>query len=315
MSLLSFYDLPHIFVVFCPGGSGNFISGLLNKILNENLSELEINKDGSSHTVKNNILSFGNTYEERFKFNSDEEREKYYIRKIEEEYSEVNVPIVTWSHDFTNINIYKKYFKNSKVICITQENDNEHLSCILMNVLKVILNDPKTWPIDNHAKKLMYRRFKYICLDVLKKNLKFEFKHLVYDIFENRQNNQEYKDLITFAIINGLLKYYQISKRSTEIEINSPTDGYIPGVGFKNLNFFIKNADVTLPYNYLVTQNYELLTLTIEKIIRRTLSHDEKSFVDRSFKQYLDLQNRVILDDPVDFYKSIKKKCQKLIVS
>ena len=47
-----FFKLPHIFVVFAPGAGGNFLVGLINKLLNKNLSDpIKIAQTGSSHTV------------------------------------------------------------------------------------------------------------------------------------------------------------------------------------------------------------------------------------------------------------------------
>ena len=84
------------------------------------LKPLNISDTGSSHTVLRDkskgtdFLSFGTVPEEHELFKSQEERELFYLENIKNIYSSISKPEVVWTHDFSNIPLYRKYFKNSK---------------------------------------------------------------------------------------------------------------------------------------------------------------------------------------------------------
>ena len=104
---------PHIFVVFSPGAGGNFVSGLLNSIITREFETIEVAPNGSSHTVMYNkqpvgdSLSFGTHVEEHSVFTSEEEIESHYLNSIKSEYTNVLSPIVTWTHNYSNIRLNK----------------------------------------------------------------------------------------------------------------------------------------------------------------------------------------------------------------
>ena len=82
------FELPHIFIVFQPGTSGNFVAGLLNNLINKNSSDVHISTNGSSHTTiarkiaGTDYMSFGTVYEDQLNFSSPNQRLNYYLENI-----------------------------------------------------------------------------------------------------------------------------------------------------------------------------------------------------------------------------------------
>ena len=98
------FDLDHVFVAFAPGSGGNFVTALMQKLVNEDLVSLPINEYGSFHILTNgkregnDSIAFGSSGLENEKFSSIEQKEIYYINKIKKEYLNPR-KIVTWTHD------------------------------------------------------------------------------------------------------------------------------------------------------------------------------------------------------------------------
>ena len=320
------FDLPHTFVVFTPGSSGNFIAGILNNIANSNLESLEISASGSSHTVIHNkqtvgdSLSFGTHVEETALFSSDTDKEQHYLDRIKTEYSNITSPLVTWTHNYSNILLYKKYFKNSKILVIQSDTVNEKLTCVFMHITKVLLDKNVKVPITSAAWQSLLER--------LEKGCKLELSQLlgtteVDDIVKNRFD-PNYKDIADYAVIRIMLKYFGMlgtvdTISYTEHNIfdymvypqKSASVFYTIG---KKVSEYVKEADVVLPYSYLVNNNKDMLIEKLQLAVSRELSSAEKNFVEMSFNKYRAIQNHDILTNPLEFYHQKKTKAEAFIL-
>ena len=320
------FDLPHKFVVFPPGAGGNFISGLLNNIFNNNLKDLDISPNGSSHTLVYNkqtvgdSISFGTHVNDNDLFQSSADKENYYLDRIKNEYADVTNPLVTWTHNYSNIALYKKYFKNSKVLVIHPDTIEEKLTCVFMHVTKVLL--------DKDAKVLITGTAWEKLIERLKRHCKLELSQLLpsqnIDYIIDDRFNPKYKNIMDYVVSRIMLKYFGMigAVEGKHIEHNmfdymlypSKTPNVLYTVGERLIDC-IKDADVVLPYNYLTKNNVKLLIEKLELLLDRQLSLDEIEYVTRSLSKYLQAQNTLILLEPVQFYNSLKEKFKLAEVS
>jgi len=296
--MIDIFDLSHKFVVFPPGAGGNFIAGVLEKINSNNLSAVSISKSGSSHSVIPTSISFGSTPEENAKFISSEDRENFYIDKIVNN-SDISTETVAWSHDYTNLPLYKKHFKNCKTFTITCYSPTEKLASVLMHVKKVILSNESDVPIPIETWKFLKERLRYRineCLKILLGlNIDTNF------IFDNR-TSEEFKDLIYYTSTISIMKYVGLNDVLMMIK-ESPVN-VIPKFNIRDL--VLENADVVLPYSYLANNDAELLKQSVSKIFDRELTEEEKLFVFNSFVEYRNKQDAELLMDPLLYFNKIK---------
>lgn len=316
-----FFDLGHVFIVFGPGSGGNFIAGLLDKLMKQKFSKLDINIEGSSHTVSTNkdvggdSLSFGTISDEQSEFASQEEREEYYIQKINEEYADVTTPQVTWTHDFTNISIYKKYFKNCRIFTITHDSYASRLTSVYMHVTKVFFNTNFIVPIKEPYKSNLFSAWEYFCKSELVPYVGID---IATDICNKRTSEQYAKDIMTYFSLRAISIYYGLFNYSQGIPLSSEPCRYdyalypnkdssqLPNIG-ENYYDYVNESDAILPYSYLINDQLILLLDAIEKILQRTMSVEEKTFVLTEYTTYRAAQNQDILLDPRTYYRNTEK--------
>lgn len=320
------FDLPHVFVVFTPGSGGNFIAGLLSNINNGTLNRLEISAGGSSHTVIHNkqtvgdSISFGTHVEETSLFASDKDKEQHYLDRIANEYSGITGPIVTWTHNYSNIVLYKKHFKNSRILVIHPDTITEKLTCVFMHITKVLLDKNVKIPITSTAWQSLLERLEQGC--------KLELSRMlgtgeVDEIVKNRFD-AEYKNIADYAIIRIMLKYFGMlgtvdTINYTEHNIfdhmvypqKSSKMFYTIG---KNVSEYTKDADVILPYNYLIENNVVLLLEKLRLTLLRDLTTVETDFVVSEFNNYRAAQDYTILTNPLEFYYQKKTYAENFIL-
>jgi hypothetical protein len=312
------FNLPHIFVVFNPGSSGNFIAGIINKLVSSNLDPVAISSTGSSHTVLNNksagtdFLSFGTMIEEHESFQTEEDRETFYLENIKKSYSNVSVPMVTWTHDFTNIPLIRKHFKNSRILVITNTTDRERLSSVFLNILKTLLDKNAAIPIPDRHWQTSLEKWLIVCRMELSKFYKQEqVDKILKDKF-----NKEYKDVLTFASIRALTRYYGMFGLIEHITypekqvfdyvlypkkvINPPYD-----LG-NRLDSYIDDQCITLPFNYLLNNDCDLLIKKLSALLGKTLKIEEQTYIKETFAKYFAAQNQQIMSDPVQYYRNLK---------
>lgn len=322
--LPDFFNLPHIFVVFSPGTGGNFLSGLCHRIINNDFRNLEIQSVGSSHNIIPDCLNFGTISQETVFFGSKENQEKYYLEKIIAKYSNVTCPMVTWTHDFSNIQLYRKYFKNAKIISITCNNDEEKLSGLLLNITKMLFRNSQEWPLGQGLAKFLSSNLEFGSKLELKSILKSQYIDQI-DLMYDQRFNDHYKNIVNFSIIRANLRYFGFLNRVDRVFYKElPVLDY---VFYQNKNeksnimYCIENTlthyhqlcDHNLSFSYLTDGNSLLLESLLEFINEKTLDFNQKNFINQSFEKYLSVQNHTILHDPKAFYANFKASVQDFI--
>ena len=311
--MFSVFDQHHIFVVFNPGSGGNFLAGIINNLLNSNLTVLDISSTGSSHTVLRDkstgtdYLSFGTLMEEHDSFKSEEDRELFYLENIKKTYtSENSKPEVIWTHDFTNIPLYRKYFKNSKILVINNTSHDEQLTALFMLAKKTLLDKNCLLPMSRATWEIVMERWSIHCMKqlLLFKNSDDAVK-MVNDRF-----NSDYKDDLHYATIRMILGFYGMLHLVEEVPAQRSVYEYViyPATKTtgKRLDHYVDDECVVLPYKYLSTGDYELLVEKISATLERTLNNDELSYIRSSFDRYRSCQDQLLLSNPIEYYKNIR---------
>jgi hypothetical protein len=323
---MSFFDLPHIFVVFQPGCGGNFVAGLCHKLINSQLDSIAVSSTGSSHTLADkktqgtDFLSFTTMTHQHARFSSDVERISYYVENIKTAYSHVIEPMVAWTHDFTNIPIYRKYFKNSRILVITNFSDSERLTAMIMHSHKTFLDKHAIIPaeqhqwdnsIDNWATHAGMILVKLLATEPDRTIPRRQARMILADRF-----NPAYKDLLTFATIKIFVKHFQSpgliddtleEKLGTYNNVLYPSNDqdlrYKVGPAIET---FIDDESVVLPYSYLANNDIALLICTMAAILNRELTFEESSFITESFTKYRLAQDQALLADPAKYFNDLK---------
>ena len=313
--MLSIFEQRHIFVVFNPGSGGNFLAGIINNIVNSNLTFLDISSTGSSHTVLRDkskgtdFLSFGTFPEEHDLFKSETERESFYYENIKSAYpSETSKPEIIWTHDFTNIPLYRKYFKNAQVLVITTSTEMEHLTALFMLAKKTILDKNSLLPLTPALQDFFNNRWATHCtFQLLRLTTPEEANKMVNDRF-----NVEYKDILYYATIRMMMNFFGIlhlvepvSKQEDIFNrIINPRDR---SVGNK-LDYYIDDKCVVLPYRYLADNDSNLLVSKISEVLEQELSNDELNYIRKLFETYRSVQDSQLLANPVEYYKELRRR-------
>jgi hypothetical protein len=282
-----------------------------------NTKSADISSTGSAHRVHSNrtSLSFGTWPGEDLRFDTEEKREQYYIENILKEYKDVTEPTLTWSHNYTNIPLYRKNFKNSKILVITHSNIEERVTCMIMNITKTLMDKNANIPLKDITWEKMLLGWQRFC--------SMELCHIigrkmdVSDLFKDRYDSKYY-DLLLFATLRsmakhfGVLKFFDVSAGpeynvfdKVLYLVKHPTMLYCIG---QDIEEFTDQSDVRLPYSYLVNNDEQLLIDALSKILSRDLSATERSFVSSEFLKYRAAQDQKILTDPKQFYLDAREK-------
>jgi hypothetical protein len=315
------FSLPHIFIVFHQGSGGNFLAGLVNKIINGDNTVPSIASDGSSHTVIPSCISFGLTPDEQIFYTSREEREKIYLERIKKEVLGTQIPIISWSHDFSNIEFYKKYFKNSKVLCITTESVDEILTCTFMNIYKMLLAVPYNWPISKDVREFRINRLDVSTVALLKELMKPEYEQFASTAYKYR-NMEPYKTITNFTMMRLLLTSYGIKITESTVSHENCTFNYITYpqqnntrhyVVDEHISSFTSMADVIVPYDVLRFGDSNSLVNAISALLPKALTSSEIDLIHSAINQYTRSQNLLMLRNPKQYYLDTKKYCAPLM--
>lgn len=280
------FTLDHVFVVFPPGAGGNFLAGLIDSLIKGNLDTLNMSSSGSAHNVSGlTSIALGSSREENMNL-SDEERKAKYISLIESEFPSP-IRSVAWSHDFTNIPLYKELFPNSKTLCITALTEEEKLLTLLQHINKIILTDESDVPLDQDIWQGLKTRLKARIYEELSAEVgPFDIEAL----YEQRQD--EYRPLVEYYALNIMR-------------------GYVNILNPKNIKELIESSDVKLAYNYLMYDRLDLLILGISDAIGRDLVRDEILFVAEEYEKYRNKQNLDMVMSPSMYVKQLEEQARE----
>lgn len=255
------------------------------------------------------FLSFGTMLEEHALFKSEEERETYYLENIKNSYAFSNEPEVVWTHDFTNIPFYRKHFKNAKILVITTTTSNEQLTSLFMLITKVVLDKNCPLPMTPDLWNTFTNHWIFKCTQKLKS---FMSQDNADKIMADYYNN-EYKDILLYTTMTMFLSIRQMLHLVDDtIPEQQVLLNYVAGP-FKlkienELDLYIDNDCVVLPYQYLADNDFNLLIEKVSAILTKDLEEDEINYIKSSFEKYRSAQNKAILSNPAEYYKKLRRK-------
>ena len=318
------FELPHIFIVFQPGTGGNFIAGLLSKLINSDPSELYISNNGSSHTTIDrkvagtDYMSFGTVFDDQTYFASPEKRLSYYLEKIEELDGEITTPQVIWSHDFSNIPLYKNFFPNSKILVITQNTDIEKLVAVCMNVVKNLMDPNHIAPFPPKQWENIVKQTDFLLGLGLRNIVGERSKDIMLNKFDDANHN-----IIKFIRLRQMLGYFGllhlVDKKfpptrdvANTVLFRTPWEEFI-----KNMNgppykiglpyeSYLTSDCIQLPYSYLIEGRANLLIDAVGKLVDH-LTDAERISIAVQFNKYRDMQDQTMLTDPCKYYQDLER--------
>ncbi len=329
----TFFELPHIFVVFPPGAGGNFISGMLTRLLHKDFTDLALSSTGNAHansTSKldfSDIISLGLRYDVPM-FASSEEKLQYYKAEIEKKHSSDTDVKISWSHDFSNIPLYKTLFPNCKILVITHDSGREKLAALIQQELKNRL-DPKGFVFLendiylNHWKSAL-RRF---LINILGP----EQSNIVSEISDNFKDSK-YKSLVTFSAIRMTLRTHgqeHLVDTNKTMLIDYLDYCHKPR-NIEQPNYVYKDGDYTslvigpsykdcmsidcvvMPYSIIMDKDLPGLLITVETVLGE-LDTEQLEFVKSNLDNYHTKQTPGLMDDPVKYYHNLAKEARDQI--
>lgn len=324
---MSFFDLEHIFIVFSPGAGGNFVTGILTRTLYRDFSNIRLSSTGNAHSLSpdklifSDVMSCGMRYDVP-KFYSAQEKLEYCRNAIESKHGNDTDIKISWSHDYTNIMLYKTLFPNCKILVITQDSDDEKLAIIIQQELKNRL-DPNGFVFleGNDYVEPWRLRFKHALNLTLGSNMS--------DISTEIANNYmapEYKNIVTFFAINMMLAYYGVEyltdprkpllvdyleyctlPRFVEYPsyVLKTTDKVIFTVG-PSYKDCITDDCVLMPYHVLMKNDLNAFVKMIESLIG-SLDHEQIEFVENNLTTYITKQAPGLMSNPTQYYRNLGK--------
>lgn len=333
--MTTFFELPHVFVVFISGAGGNFISGILSNIFSNSSGDLKFSDSGNAHlnsTSKLNftdVMSFGIRYRMP-DFVSDDEKLKFYKAKIEEKHGNDTDIKVTWSHDFSNIQLYRKLFPNCKIVAVTQDSNAEKLATLIQQELKNRL-DPAGFVFVTQE-DLHMNTWKNQLFLILVNVLGAEYANLARRIADNYLD-PEFRDIVTLFSVNLMIGFYDqrylldASKTPAINYLNYCTvpkfildKNYTPGntdakvlVVGPRISDCLTEDSFIIPYSTLMNNDLEAFTRIIAEIYGQELNSNQIEFIKKNFNSYYSSQCPGLLQDPMEFHRSLRTKVHEQI--
>lgn len=317
--MINFYQQPHIFVVFRPGAAGNFISNLIDNILNQNFNSLKISNSGHVHynsiverkRADKDYLSFGAGLSGTDpNFFTEEERIKYYKDGIDGgDY--LNQTYVTWTHAFYNIPIYRSLFPNSKILVINDDSLKERLISMVMHVNKnhFSRDDQSPFPFRNRIKPKIFKAM--------------AVKDMFSKSYPGKKYVKGYADLDlsmmykTFLKIQGLEKYLD-QNLETIVPYHDDNTNTLLTIAERKAEFSVgrqhaAQSDISIDFNNILTKSLTPIVGAFETVFSRTLSTTEIEYVKSALNEYVESQNHDLIKNPIEYINGIKEKADTIV--
>lgn len=336
----SIYSCRHIFLVYSGGGGGNWVSRLISNLREGNLEKISLTSSGSSHSqvdLKNlgeDHICFGTIPTSLKIEHHSPVRHRLYLDKI----SRMEVKdLVVWSHDFSNIELYRKYFPQSKVLAIIAHSPAAKLSNLFMRINKINFDISSTKPYSIQED----RRVQLTWTLMIKQGL---VDHGFTDQQSRdiiRSNN---RDLLLYAAVWSYLNYYALLgylesghaigdrfdrvlypqqcsidfinryincdpidiELSVDRSINRRWDKLVD-LGELNCSY-LDSQVVQMDYNIFVSRSTDQFVEIIRSVLDRELTVQEQGYIKSQFEYYIDHQDPIILSNPRQYYHNIKRK-------
>lgn len=289
---MSVFDLEHIFIVFAPGAGGNFISGLLDNLLSNQLSQLAISNTGSSHTTmakkaaKQDYISFGTFRSERTDFESDIKRLEFYTSNIQD----IETPVVSWTHDYDNISDYTDIFPNAKILVITADSEEEQLAVTFMYCVKNMMDEHVATP---HPEKRaqIWRYWNWLLRTELSKLIP---EHKISQAMLDT-------DIVKYLHIDRMMKLFRLMDYR---DLPAPVDDGPLNMNPYDMDKHLNSKCTILPYKYLIENDVELFVEKIGQLL--PLNDERRSYTIEMLEYYRNKQNLLMLEQPYTFLEELK---------
>ena len=331
--MITFFELPHIFVVFPPGTGGNFIAGILTRALHKDFIDLALSSTGNAHANSaskldfSDVISCGLRYDVP-KFNSSKEKLDYYKTEIEKKHSNDTDVKVAWSHDFSNISLYKTLFPNCKILVVTHDSDREKLAALIQQELKNRLDPNGFVFLENDS---YIEHWRSALIRSLSITLGPNMSNVVSDIANNYMDIK-HRPLVTFMAINIMIRFYgqehlvdarkqmmfdylnychkpRFVDNPTRIAKDTDYTLFSVGPAYKDC---ITDDCVVMPYDVIMNKDSSVFLNVVETMIG-VLDSEQIEFVRTNLDNYHAKQSPGLMDDPIKYYFSLAKVAQDQI--
>ena len=341
---MSIYQCSHIFLVYQGGGGGNWVSRVISNIKEGQLEKISLSPSGSSHTKVDlkrrgeDHISFGTVPQSIKVQHHSQIRYDQCLAKI----SSMEVKeLVVWSHDFSNIPLYRKYFVRSRVLAIIAQNLEAKLSHLFMRINKINFDIQSIRPYSSDQDRAVALIFTLMIK-----------QGLIDQGFTDHQSQEIIRsgnfNLLLYAALWSYLSYYgllgylesghEISDRFDRVlypcqssidfvnryincdiiqikldQNSSINQSWSRLIEVGELNFsYLDHQVVKMDYNIFVNRSVDQFVEVIGSILDRKLTDKEEQYLIDQFQYYLDHQDNLILTNPRQYYQNIKKKFLKI---
>lgn len=311
------------FVVFHPGASGNFLSNLIRNLKNNSTSNIKIAQSGSCHTMSADVqkeielFSCGVFLAQQVKIKpySFDNRVSYYRDQILQ-HADPNINTgVSWTHDFTNIPVYRSLFPNSKILVVTQESPEEKMCVTILQQLKNILSEDALGILSENARNQHSVVWEEDCREILKEMVGTDYALVINIIFADRFNT-EFNEILTYVSVYRRLRQANMLGILDDVvtqdtmNYNSyytgpadiPKNKYILAGPYDD---YIDDDCVLLPYKGIMQGNTSSIISTLAQILG-PLTDEQASYAVTEIERYKNSQPAVVLEDPIGYIKFLK---------
>ncbi len=314
----SLYDREHVFVVFRQGAAGNFISNILDNILNDRLQTIQISTSGHAHfnsiverkRLGADYLCLGSGLTIEGMFFNDQEKINYFKERIYLTDYE-NKRYVTWSHNFANIPLYKLLFPNGKVIAITDDTLKERLVGLLMGINKNYFSSDDQLPVGPNG-RISPRLFKRkIVSDYFSKyypGKKYQEGHKDLDVYIMCRSHLYLHELEQYlgSDLNMVIPHHDDNSNMSLSAIEKMSQH---SMAYNNVQL----SDCKIKFGDLLDKKINVLQPIIETALGRSLTEQEASYFSTSVDEYIRRQDQKILYDPMGYMEELKSKADTIV--
>ena len=315
----NFYQLPHIFVVFRPGAAGNFLSGLIDNVDSHNLGKILLSSGGHAHYnsiverkklgIDHISLGMGIAGVDQHFF-SDDEKVEFYREKINSTNYE-NKRYVTWTHNFTNIPLYKKLFPACKILVIKEDTLRERLVSMIMAINKNHFSKDQQMPIPplDRIKPEIYKKtfisnnfLKYYPNKIYKVGHDDVDKHVMYQSHLECQGLANYNQ----SLLDRKIDYLDDNKNPSLTFFERRAQHSIGFHHSENVDHHIRLLDI-------LSANTDNIIHAIEFLLDRSVNVAEKAYIIESVVNYKNSQDQCLLKDPYEYLFLTKEKADNIV--
>lgn len=315
----SFFNLPHVFVVFYPGSSGNLISNLIDNLVNQNLSSVNVANAGHVHNNSivdrklqgTDYLSMGSGFGSEDVFKSPAEKLEFYKNKIENADYEQDRRYVTWTHDFENIPLYKSLFPNARIIAIDSCTFGERLTAMIMNINKNFFSENKKLTFTDDEIRYIERGLRAIIIFATKKYYGIDLAQAGFSI-------RQYPEFMKHLMYKF---YYDIQGFNSYSSINDRVPNISPRLRYQNHSMVLADSNphnyddcITIKFSDILNSPKNILS-GIELAVARTLMSSEQEYIVSSLYRYREMQDSKIISDPIAYLNDYQRMACEIIAS